>query len=727
VQEEDMSKTTIVTAALFLAGTSLVLSQRIDSGRPDSPEVLLKRAIALELTDGQPKAAAARYRDIATRFKGTDRRIAAQALLHEARSYEKIGSPESRRVYAELLKDFADQPAAMTARARTGAAVPTQSALAFTKEHVFDGVFPADMTGDERVIVGVTFGKPGVFLRDVFGNTTATVLQMQENGWLRNAILSPNGRSIAFEWEVYGARSSSLFVVDAAPRARPRALLTQPKGSAASPIGWSPDGRAILVQLNIGPGFWQGDKALAWVSVADGSRRIVKTFEPWQRPFLRRAVSPNGEHIAYSAVASQGSRDRYVYICDANGKNESVVVRLAGANDRPVWTPDSAGLAFLNTRTGPSDLMFVSIPAPGASSAAEPVAIRRAFASGTELMKISNSGELLYVQSEDTSNQEVVVDRNPAGRVGLAFTGQSGVWSPDGRRIAFYKPAAAPGLGNELVVRDLDTGAERVYARAGLTLVSPRWFGDSRRLIVRVNAVADGQAAGSGGAFYAFDTAAGTFSRLLGRNSDDRERTGGVLSPDDKTLYLLARARTANALWTEVVAVDVATGTSQLAFALPGKGLPGDSAGMALSPDGTTLALRAWTDDSESDSRLLTVRVDGTDHRDLFGPIKGFAVADQMRWAPDGQSILFTAFGFTGPHPEGGWRLMRISPNGGTPEPDGLDSTKLFGTGALLKLDVNNVSNMDLSPDGSQVLFSSRRQIAYVVWKAKNFLAQAVR
>ena len=65
-----------------------------------------------------------------------------------------------------------------------------------------------------------------------------------------------------------------------------------------------------------------------------------------------------------------------------------------------------------------------------------------------------------------------------------------------------------------------------------------------------------------------------------------------------------------------------------------------------------TLALRLWADDSESNSKLVTVRVDGTEYRDLFGPIKGFGIADQIGWTPDGQFILFTAFGFTGPRPK---------------------------------------------------------------------------
>lgn len=727
------TNTTHFTALVIVVATVAVGAQRPGS-RPGAAEARLKAAMIQTLVDGDASAAISRYRALATEFDTSDRAVAAKALLELAGMYEKLRRPEARETYAAIARRYPDQPAATTARAKVGATTSSQTALAFTEEHVFEGFFPWDTTPDERTIVGTTSpaGKPGLHLRDAFTGAMTTVLQMAENGWIRAVQFSPDTRSIAFEWEAYGALSSTVFVVDAVAGATGRAVLTQPRGSSAFPDGWAPDGKSLLVTTTART--TSGNvTALVWVPVSGGDGRVIKTFEAWRQPQVRRgAVSPNGALIVYSALATAGSRDRYLYVCDAAGQNERVVVRLGGVNAQPVWTPDSAGFAFLNTRTGPSDLMFVAIPAGGTTSLPEPVAIQRAFGSfdggtGTGLTRISNGGDLLYAKFEDRSNQEVIVERNPAGRVELVFTGQSGTWSPDGRKIAFYKPAAATGLDHELVVRELASGAERVYARPGLTLVPPIWFGDSRRLVVRVNAVADGAPSGTGGAFYMADTATGTFTRLLSRNTEDRERAGGALSPDGTTLYLAARSRSASAHWNEIVAIDLASGTSRLVFIIPGTGFPDSAPGMALSPDGTTLVLRGFADDSEANSKLVTIRVDGTNYRELFGPIRGFLVGDQTRWASDGQSILFTAFSFTGPHAEGGWRVMRISPNGGSPQPDGIDSTKLFGTGPLPKLDLNQVSSIDVSPDGTRILFSSRPALAYGFWKAKNFLAHTGR
>ncbi len=144
-----MSKTALVSAALVLAGTSFVLAQRVDVSRTDTPEVVLKTAVNLELVDGQPNAAVQRYREIATRFKATNRRVAAQALLHAARSYEKIASSEARVVYAELLRDFADQPEAAEARTRLGAVRGARSQVDVSPRRVIDGS-TVEMLGGRR-------------------------------------------------------------------------------------------------------------------------------------------------------------------------------------------------------------------------------------------------------------------------------------------------------------------------------------------------------------------------------------------------------------------------------------------------------------------------------------------------------------------------------------------------------------------------------------------------
>ncbi len=73
---------------------------------------------------------------------------------------------------------------------------------------------------------------------------------------------------------------------------------------------------------------------------------------------------------------------------------------------------------------------------------------------------------------------------------------------------------------------------------------------------------------------------------------------------------------------------------------------------------------------ASTDGRILTVRTDGSDLRELVWPVfRAAAGPDLMRWTPDGEFIVYTAGG--NPLP-GGWRVMRIPVSGGEPEFDGL-------------------------------------------------------
>src|SRR5437016_5701089 len=88
------------------------------SGKGDA-ERLLKAAQNTELVDGNPQAAIKQYQAIVAKYGKTDRAVAASALIHLAKCYEKMGNAEARRTYEQVVKDYADQKEAVAeARAR---------------------------------------------------------------------------------------------------------------------------------------------------------------------------------------------------------------------------------------------------------------------------------------------------------------------------------------------------------------------------------------------------------------------------------------------------------------------------------------------------------------------------------------------------------------------------------------------------------------------------------
>nr|MCU0256752.1 tetratricopeptide repeat protein [Vicinamibacterales bacterium] len=105
--------------ALVLALTGLMLTapHAAQAQPPSRPEVALQAAIKTETIDGDLKAAIEMYRQLAD---GTDRAVAAQALVRMGQCYERMGQSqvaEARKAYERLVRDFGDQ-GAMVAQAR---------------------------------------------------------------------------------------------------------------------------------------------------------------------------------------------------------------------------------------------------------------------------------------------------------------------------------------------------------------------------------------------------------------------------------------------------------------------------------------------------------------------------------------------------------------------------------------------------------------------------------
>jgi len=98
-------------------GAALLAALLAAGQRADPAEVLLKTAMHKELVDGDLKAAIAQYQKALARA-GTNRAVAAKALLGMGQCHEKLGEAEARKAYERLVREYADQVEAV-AQART--------------------------------------------------------------------------------------------------------------------------------------------------------------------------------------------------------------------------------------------------------------------------------------------------------------------------------------------------------------------------------------------------------------------------------------------------------------------------------------------------------------------------------------------------------------------------------------------------------------------------------
>src|SRR5258706_9736064 len=93
-------------------GAALLLSGQ-KGGRTD---LQLQAAINKETVEGDLKGAIEQYKKIA---QGSDRAVAAKALVRMGECYEKLGDAEARKAYERVVRDFGDQKeAAEAARAK---------------------------------------------------------------------------------------------------------------------------------------------------------------------------------------------------------------------------------------------------------------------------------------------------------------------------------------------------------------------------------------------------------------------------------------------------------------------------------------------------------------------------------------------------------------------------------------------------------------------------------
>lgn len=81
------------------------------------PEVLLEEARKKETVDGDLKSAIVLYEKAAA-SAGSNRSLAARALVRLGACYEKMGDREARRAYERVISAYADQPEAAEARSR---------------------------------------------------------------------------------------------------------------------------------------------------------------------------------------------------------------------------------------------------------------------------------------------------------------------------------------------------------------------------------------------------------------------------------------------------------------------------------------------------------------------------------------------------------------------------------------------------------------------------------
>lgn len=273
-----------------------------------------------------------------------------------------------------------------------------------------------------------------------------------------------------------------------------------------------------------------------------------------------------------------------------------------------------------------------------------------------------DEGRYLYVL-DNKSTRARRLTTTPAVRVGI--------WSPDGRQIAYTE-------NNSLnVMREDGTQVQRVFSNSsGPVILSFKWAPDGSRIAFRV-----GPPTGTVYTIRPDGTGLATVEAPWVPTSADVNNPGEIAwSPDSRTLAYEARYSGDSVPQVYLIGAD-GTGRRRLT------GTAGAARNPSWSPGGRRIAF-------DADTRPYTINVDGTDLRQLS---TAYTVAPV--WSPTGQALAYrTLNGSIGVmNPDGSGRRQIV----------GLAS----GESALFR---------SWSPDGSRIAFVgfSRNVLSLFVVKA---------
>jgi Tol biopolymer transport system component len=656
-----------------------------------SPAVELQAAMTKEQVDGDLKTAVAAYQKIAA-DKSAPRDVRAKALLHLAGCYEKQGQ-QAQSVYQQIVRDFADQPAAAQARARLAALKQDDRPAA-----------PATVTQRQIEKAGRSFG-----VGDTDGHRVVYV--NDKTGELISGDLAGNSKRVIFKgkpgeppgWSPSRDFSMVLLHLESKPGEPQIVAVVNTDGTGYREVAkldgqpycwptWSWDNRYLLCTES------QDDKSrLLSISVADGKIRELLSLKTGSE---RASFSPDGRFVAYQVqptseadpvsriftVPADGGEPQLVYEERQNGK----FLRWLKPCKLLDWTADGRYLAIASEHTGRGALDL--LPISEGKPAGAPIFVRNgdfeegaATATGSLVYESVKPGGpwAVYVASLDANGRPGNWKRLDL-RLGNKTINLYPRWSADSNQIAYVTDNEDVGqTGSEIHLHNLSTGEDRDIYHSH-SYASCAWAVQ----------------------LFCMESRAGKkdiFSIAVDSGQVERLQTTlasplsiGHASRDDRALYMF---RGGSGEEGELLRWEIATQreTTLERFSPTSFGWE--------SPDERWLIAMDAPPASPGQGSLKIRPISGGEWK----PLVSLRVTIQFNATPDGNWILYHGVDAAKKH-----GLFRVATAGGQPERLGDFPTNSL-TGAL-----------EVSPDGRKVMVSADDyETGYELWSLENFVPPA--
>lgn len=691
----------VLIFAVVLAGALLPANPPTQQDR--SAETILGSALHQEEVEGNLEAAIQTYKKLLADYPG-NRPLAAKALLQMGQCYEKLGNLEARKAYARLVRDYADQAdQAKLARDRLAALRKPAGEPAFTTRKVWTTPDMGNVEGapspDGRYLSFVDWETGDLAIRDLEAGTNHRLTD--KGSWEKSEEFaefsrwSPDGKLIAYEW--YDGKCCVDLRVIAREGGKPRILADYEDGEWMQTHDWSPDGTHILTFLEKK----DGARQIVLVSLANGSTKVVKTFDRRGRFPQAMRFSRDGQYIAYDQPQEENAPECDVLLISVDGSREVTLVKHP-ADDRLLgWTSESQGILFASDRTGSLDMWFLAVTGGKAQGAPELVK------GGVEEivpMGFTRNGSFYYVQGQwmidvyvagmDPETGKILA---PAEKAIKRFEGVNSwpEYSPDGKYLAYvstrsrtFQSAVRPNI---LCIRSLETGVEREFSTKFKRLAGPRWSPDGQIVYL---AAWDNQGMG----IYQVNTQSGEFTSMV-RTEPPASLHRHEISPDGKIFIYGQRDKPEEPC--RILSRDLATGEEKQLYAGP------DRTMFSISPDGRWLAMI----DQGKKKVLRIMPTSGGEPKELLRFEEARSYFGSLEWTADGKYILFPRIHPANDYPR--FALWRIAAEGGEPQE--------------LNLVMATFQDLSAHPDGTHLAFDSTGFTLKrpAIWVMENFLPPA--
>lgn len=663
--------------------------------KPDAAETLLQTAIKQEVVDGNLAGAIEGYKKALAVAKG-NRFIAAQALVHMAECYQKLGDAQSRKIYEQIVRDYGDQKEAV-ALARVHLAGSSAQPSGQTARQIWTGPgADTSVSLDGRYLSFTDWTTGDVAIRDLATGSNRRLTHdgraALSSGFSDDSVISPDSRQVAYNWwDAAGRYELRVVAIAAQEGVRPRTVYTSDE-SYVEPLAWTPDSNQLLMLRTLKDGTSQ----LAMLPLKDSAKgdqstvHVLKSLGRWESA---ASLSPDGRTIAYDTP------DGGISLLVVDGSLETPLDSKNLEDSSPLWTPDGSHVVFLSGRSGTTSLWMIPVEGGRATGPAE---LLKTNVGSMSPMGIIKSGALYYSSSEVRRNisvaqldtaLKVTKPPTPASERFLNSNGR-GAWSRDGRYLAYFSFRGArsnPKSRATLVIRTVATGKEqdlaldfRGYEHS--FAAPPRWFPDGRSVLV----VGD-RPRQPGVGYYRVDLSSGKAELLLYTKKEGISALEPELSPDGKTIFFythddgpekLMRFDIENRRETELRQAEAMVS-------------------IAVSPDGTQLAYL-------HKGSIEVMPAAGGEPRTVYRAPGGTSPQSTVTWMPDQRNLLFVQS--SGMGAQDTHVLWRVPLDGSAPDQVGISRTGGYPF------------TVQVHPDGHQIAFEWREAADTEIWALENFL-----